>query len=56
MTRAFQADVDLDTPDAQRELASADRAIVTTPMAHDGPAIDQLPPWDIRFESNSKTV
>ena len=57
MTRAFQAaDVDLDTPDAQRELASPDRAIGTTLMAHDGSAIDQLPTWDVRFDSNSKTV
>ena len=57
MTRAFQvADVDLDTLDAQQELASPDRAIGTTLMAHDGSAIDQLPTWDIRFDSNSKTV
>jgi hypothetical protein len=53
MTRAFQAaDVDLE----QQELASPDRAIGTTLMAHDGSAIDQLPTWDIRFDSNSKTV
>ena len=57
MTRAFQAaDVDLDMPDAQRELASPDRAIGTTLMVHDGSAIDHLPTLDIRFDSNSKTV
>ena len=57
MTRAFQAaDVDLDMLDAPRKSTSPDRAIGTTLMAHDGSAIDRLPAWDIRFNSNSKTV
>ena len=57
MTRAFQiAYVDLDTLDAQQELASPDRAIGTTLTEREVSTIDQLPTWEIRFGSNSKTV
>jgi len=54
MTRAFQAAyVDLD---AQQELASPDRAIGTTLAEREVSTIDQLPTWEIRFDSSSKTV
>ena len=57
MTRAFQAAyVDLDTLDAQQELASPDRAIGTTLTEREVSTIDQFPTSEIRFDSSSKTV
>jgi hypothetical protein len=57
MTRALQAAyVDLDTLDAQQELASSNRAIGTTLTEREVSTIDQLPTWEIRFDSSSKTV
>jgi hypothetical protein len=56
MTGAFQAAyADLDTLDAQQELASRDRAIGTTLTEREVSTIDQST-WEIRFDSNSKTV
>jgi hypothetical protein len=57
MTRAFQAAyVDLDTLGAQQELVSPDRAIGTTLTLREVSTIEQLPTWEIRFDSNLKTV
>jgi hypothetical protein len=57
MTRAFQAAyVDLDTLDAEQEFASPDRAIGTTLTEREVSTVDPLATWEIRFDSNSKTV
>jgi hypothetical protein len=57
MSRAFQAAyIDFVSLDAQHEFASPDRAIGTTLTEREVSTIDQLPTWDIHFDSNSKTV